>query len=1062
MARIPQQEIERLKREVSLQRLVERYGIELKRHGADLHGLCPFHEDKEPSLVISPSKNLWHCLGACQAGGSVIDWVMKAEGVSFRHAVELLHQDLPLAGGVQPAKHSTVRKMPLPFDRTVEDEELLGQVIGFYHETLKQSPEALSYLQKRGIGGQETIERFKLGFANRSLGYRLPDKNRKAGAEVRGRLQKLGILRESGHEHFNGSLVIPVLDENGRVLAVYGRKVTPHLRSGTPDHLYLPGPHRGVFNVQALAVSTEIILCEALIDALTFWCAGFRNVTSSYGVEGFTKAHLEAFKRYGTRRVLIAYDRDEAGDKAAATLASKLMRELSLECFRIQFPRGMDANEYAQKVQPAHKSLELVIRQAMWMGKGEAPERLVAPIAFEPPAPMQNEPPLPEVKAAAEAAPEVSSAPEGRFPDEKTDSAEVAVVGGEAVSPLAAHDDDASNDAPRDEVVASPMPVMTPVAVEAETAGDEVRIQLGDRRWRIRGMSRNLSVELLRVNVLVSRPDAERGQAFFVDTLDLYSARQRSLFIKEAADELGVEPKVIKRDLGRVLLKLEELQEQAIAAAAAPKEAAPAPMPERARAAAMAFLEDEHLLERILSDFERCGVVGEQTNKLVGYLTAVSRKLEEPLAVVIQSSSAAGKTSLMEAVLAFFPEEERVKYSAMTGQSLFYMGERDLAHKILAIVEEEGAERATYALKLLQSERELTIASTGKDPTTGRLVTHEYRVEGPVAIFLTTTAVEIDEELQNRCIVLTVDEEREQTRAIHRSQRQQQTLEGMLARRARDGVLEVHRNAQRLLRPLLVANPFAEKLTFLDSRTRTRRDHMKYLTLIRAIALLHQYQRPQKTVLHEGAEVPYIEVTLGDIAVANQLAHQVMGHSLDELAPQTRRLLELISELVGQACKRLEMDRGDYRFTRREVREHTGWGPTQVRVHLERLVELEYVLVHHGGRGQQFVYELLFDGASGREVQLAGLAEVEALRTDEPTTSNLAGLGGDLAGGWRGHGGPKTGGWRGGGNGQSGRHVGALSAAAPEPDGNAHLESRPKGRSYTLHRRSDVLAADQG
>ena len=151
--------------------------------------------------------------------------------------------------------------------------------------------------------------------------------------------------------------------------------------------------------------------------------------------------------------------------------------------------------------------------------------------------------------------------------------------------------------------------------------------------------------------------------------------------------------------------------------------------------AALALLRDPRLLDRILGDFVRAGVVGEEDNKLVGYLAAISRKLEEPLAVIIQSSSAAGKSSLMDAILAFVPEEERVQYSAMTGQSLFYMGETDLQHKVLAIVEEEGAERASYALKLLQSEGELTIASTGKDPETGKLVTQEYRVEGPVMIF---------------------------------------------------------------------------------------------------------------------------------------------------------------------------------------------------------------------------------------------------------------------------------------------------------------------------------------
>src|SRR6516162_8882018 len=106
MARIPEQEVERLKREVSVERLAEARGIKLVRHGADLLGKCPFHNDRTPSLVITPGKNLWHCLGACQAGGSVIDWVMRAEGVSFRCAVEMLRGDLPSFAAFSPSKSS--------------------------------------------------------------------------------------------------------------------------------------------------------------------------------------------------------------------------------------------------------------------------------------------------------------------------------------------------------------------------------------------------------------------------------------------------------------------------------------------------------------------------------------------------------------------------------------------------------------------------------------------------------------------------------------------------------------------------------------------------------------------------------------------------------------------------------------------------------------------------------------------------------------------------------------------------------------------------------------------
>jgi len=322
-------------------------------------------------------------------------------------------------------------------------------------------------------------------------------------------------------------------------------------------------------------------------------------------------------------------------------------------------------------------------------------------------------------------------------------------------------------------------------------------------------------------------------------------------------------------------------------------------------------------------------------------------------------------------------------YSAMTGQSLFYMGETNLKHKLLAIAEEEGAHRASYALKLLQSEGELTIASTSKDPATGKLVTEAYHVEGPVMIALTTTAAEIDEELLNRCLVLSVDEGRTQTQAIHAAQRARRTLAGLQARAQREMLLKLHQNAQRLLEPLAVVNPYADRLTFQDDRTRMRRDHEKYLTLIDTIALLHQHQREMKTLSHGEQALRYIEVTLADIALANELAHEVLGRTLDELPPQTRRLLGLVVKMVEQECGAQHIRRGDYRFSRRQVREYTRWGDTQLKIHLSRLTELEYLLVHRGGRGQSFEYELLFDGETNTDAPHAsGLIDTDTLTRD--------------------------------------------------------------------------------
>ena len=966
MARIPDEQLTRLKEEVSVQRLAEAMGIGLKRHGADLIGLCPFHDDREPSLVISPQKNLWHCLGACQTGGSVIDWVMKAEGVSFRHAAELLladYQPSLAAGCGELVKHSTVTKLPLALETEAKDARLMAQVIDYYHQALKDSPEAQAYLEKRGIANGEAVERFKLGFANRTLGYRLPAKNRKEGAAIRGQLQRLGILRPSGHEHFNGSLVIPVIDGQGRVTEIYGRKINDRLRKGTPLHLYLPGPHAGVWNESALAASPEVILCESLIDALTFWCAGYRNVTASYGIEGFTDDHLAAFQRHGTERVLIAYDRDRAGEAAAEKLSKTLLAE-GIDCYRIHFPKGMDANEYALKVGSATKSLGVAIRSAIWLGKGQAKPLTTQAVDVDQ-----------QVRPAAEPKPEEPAAKEETVPS-------LAAEAG-PLPPETAHDSPTTDNG---ELTTEPLPAAVipdapKASIAAEVSEREVVFSLGDRRYRVRGLDKNLSLDAMKINLLVSAPAlGGAGEALHVDTFDLYQQRPRAAFIKQAAVELGVREDVIKHDLGKVLLKLEALQEEHIRSSQAPAKKA-VTLDEADKQAALALLRSPDLLERIRADFARCGVVGEHGNVLVGYLAALSRKLDKPLAVTIQSTSAAGKSSLMEAILAFVPAEERIKYSALTGQSLFYMGEHDLKHKVLAIVEEEGASNAAYALKLLQSEGELTIASTGKDPTTGELKTQDYQVEGPVMMMLTTTAIDIDEELLNRCLVLSVDEGRAQTKAIHALQRDRRTLPGLLAKTEREAICCRHQNAQRLIKPLAVVNPYAKHLSFVSDRTRTRRDHEKYLTLIDAIALLHQHQRPVKTVQHHGRAIRYVEVALDDIEQANALAHEVLGRTLDELPPQTRKLLGRIVAMVSERCERQAMSRADYRFSRREVREHTCWSDTALKVHLARLAEMEYLLIHRGGRGQSFVYELLFDGRPDEDQpHVSGLIDVAELR----------------------------------------------------------------------------------
>ena len=975
MPMIPDGEIDRIKGTTDLPAVIRSRGVDLKPAGHDLVGLCPFHEDNDPSLRVTPAKGLWRCM-SCGATGNVIQFIQRFDGVSFRHAFELLKAGTIAFTGA-PLKKATIPRLPAPVAADADDQAALRQVLDYYHKRLKENPAALAYLQKRCIGDASTIAAFRIGFVDRTLGLGLPHANRKEGATIRERLQRLGILRDTGHEHMRGRLVFPVIAGDGQVGTVYGRAIDD---GGKHDrHLFLPGPQRGIFNPAALSplalgVSNgEVILTEGIIDALTFWSAGFHNVTTGFSAKALPEELLEGLAAARVARVFIAFDRDEAGEKGAAEVAAQLMAR-GIECRRVLFPHGLDANEYARQVQPAAQSLGVVLNAAVWMGKGRQGAAAIATAV--PSSDASRAPSSLAAKAAPEAA-RVAPVPE--------------------VQPM-------PPEAAKEEMPPPITPAVNPSTVPTLTPNGEYWVltldglDAGAREYRIGGLEKSLGSEAMKLTLRL-----KVGDRFHLDCLDLARDGERRRFIERAAEETGLHPDLLKRDLGRLLLAVEQAQ----AELARPQETAtPARVLTSAeRTEALLWLTAPDLIGRLRAAFRLAGIVGEENNVLLVYLAGVSRLLERPLAVIVQSPSAAGKSMLMDSSLSFFPEECRIKYSAMTGQSLYYLGETDLKHKILAIVEEAGAEKASYALKLLQSEGELTIASTGKDPATGRMETQEYHVEGPVMIMLTTTAIDLDEELQNRCLTLAVDESPEQTARIQTIQRERRTLAGLVAKTERAELLRVLKNAQRLLASVEVLNPFAPALTFPSGRTRNRRDHEKYLTLIDAIALLHQHQRPRGRHEVAGRLLEYVEVTVEDIALANALAPEVLGRCLDELPPQTRTLLAHIRALVrskGEAARAASPSTGSgpsdaaqkaggcppsaspprpaRLFTRRELREACGWSLTQVRTHLERLVELEYLELRHGRLGSSFAYELMVDADAPEALAHIGLIDVEKLR----------------------------------------------------------------------------------
>lgn len=864
--------------------LIRSRGIELTKKGKGYVGLCPFHEDQDPSLSVNPAKNLWQCFG-CGIGGDAIRFVELFDKIGFKEAVEQLDN-----GGPEPKPAKPAPSDKQPAELTAKQVKLLARVIEFYHKAFCEDGRARDYLAGRGITDNALFAAHGVGFANGTLLNVLPQ-----DGDITSELKELGILNERGNEHFYGCATFPLFDLAGNPAGIYGRRIE-HMDNGeSPPHLYLPGPRRGLFNRQAAKAHKEIILTEAVIDSLTLIAAGIHNTIPCYGTNGLTADHVALFKQHKPEAVTIAFDGDESGRKGAENVRSRLAAE-GINAHVIGLPDDEDINSLFYLTADAKGRFLELLRQA-------------------------------NPKSAVEEKTLFDSA-QGPEPETKADS-------------------------------------YTPT-------DNGFTATLSGRRYEVRGIAKGENKLKATVKGIGSDGGKKR---FHVDTVDFYSARSRAYLIKGLCDLFSEADEIVTRDLERLAEQCESWQEPQTADSAAAPE-----MIEADKAAALAFLKNPDMFTEILADFETLGYTGEEMNKLLCYLAAVSRKIDDPISVMIQSRSAAGKSFLQDTVLSMIPEGDFIKYTRLTDQALFYKDGNSLAHKILAVEELDGMNGAIYSIRAIQSSRKITIAYTGKDAATGKLKTEENTVEGPLSVFITTTQTNIDGETASRFVFLSIDESREMTERILAKQRHNYTRAGIVAKIEAGGVREKHKNASRLLKPLKVINPYADLLTFTSHSLRARRDHVKYQNLILAITYLFQYQRERLSIEHGGKSLECVIATLEDIAKANEIAGEVLGRSLDELSPPSRRLLALIKEMVDAATGTGKKP-AEYRFNRRQIREYSGWSDFQVRTHMQELEELEYIYAASGKRGKEYVYELVYTGGGedGKPF-LVGLIDIEQLR----------------------------------------------------------------------------------
>ena len=460
----------------------------------------------------------------------------------------------------------------------------------------------------------------------------------------------------------------------------------------------------------------------------------------------------------------------------------------------------------------------------------------------------------------------------------------------------------------------------------------------------------------LKVAIRAERPapDGKARPAKYLDRCDLVSSRSRTEVLRGLSQQLSLDAETAKRHLDHILDTADRFTDSLRAAHGGPAGSeSPPELSDEEKAEALEFLKAPDLTRRLQADMEALGYVGEERGKLLAYLVGLSRKLENPLSAIIRSQSGAGKSGLATLVASLVPPEDVIHYSRVSAHALAYAGKDAYKRKLLLMEERVGGEAADYYIRILQSSQMIRQAVVIKDPVTGQMKTQEFEVEGPIAYIETTTASVINQENASRCFEIYLDETEEQTRKIHECQRL--SREAVRLKRVRkDAICARHHNAQRMLEQLPVVIPYVRHLTFPTRWLRTRRDNERFLCLIEVSALLHQHQRfCGQLDGPDGEPVRYVEASVEDYRLAYDLAKDVLRDTLHELSISARELLRRASSIE------------DTPFTRRHLRDLTGWSQKRIHQAVHELVDMEYFAAISGANGKAHQYTVITGSREG-------------------------------------------------------------------------------------------------
>ena len=445
-----------------------------------------------------------------------------------------------------------------------------------------------------------------------------------------------------------------------------------------------------------------------------------------------------------------------------------------------------------------------------------------------------------------------------------------------------------------------------------------------------------------RMKVTLKVQHKQKQQLPVRDTLDLYSRNQTEQLIQTISENFDANIKKTATTISELTTELENHRLQKIEALQ-PKEKQPHEMTAAARTAAVNELKKPNLLQRTGQLLQQCGIVGEENNSLIAYLIYTKRKQEVPLHVMFLGSSGTGKTYLQERISELIPEEDKIEITQITENALYYFKQHELKSKLILIEDLDGAMAVFYPLRELQTKRKISKTVTLKD-SKGNLKTITLTVEGPVCVSGCTTKEKIYEDNANRCILLYIDQSREQDKKIN--EYQTQLSAGEINKEREERYKELFKNMQRVLRPINIINPYAKYIELPEQVFKPRRTMTLLLGFIEAITFYHQYQREVKK---DASGQLYIETTIEDIESAFELLKDVLFSKSDELSQATRNFFEQLKHLLKKENKES--------FTSKEIRGQLKINPSNLKRYLIELDRYGFIKAT-GNRYRRYEYTI--------------------------------------------------------------------------------------------------------